>query len=171
MTTADYVIVALVLISMLIGIWRGFVRETLGLATWLFAAVMAWLFAGTAAQLLTGLIAEPSFRLAAAGAGLFLFGLLVGTLITSLITRAVRGSFFSGADRTLGAGMGLLRGLALAVLGVWLLRATPVTQDSWWRSSRLIPPLERVALAAEDLLPRSLRGGASAVQNIHVPAI
>lgn len=157
MTAADYGIVVLILISVLIGIWRGFVRESLGLATWTLALVLTWWFARPLADRLAPYVDTPSLRLAVAGAALFLAGLLVGSVVTALLSGVVRASVLASTDRTLGGGIGLMRGLVLVLAAVWLLRGTPLAEDPWWKSARLIPHLERAAEEVDQLLPERLR--------------
>ena len=46
MTPVDYVILFLSLISVVVGVWRGFTTEALSLITLLAAIALAWTFAG-----------------------------------------------------------------------------------------------------------------------------
>lgn len=155
MTGVDYGIVALILVSSLIGVLRGFARESLGLATWILAFLLAWLGASTVVEWLAPYIAAPSVRVATAYASLFLGGLLIGSLITSLVVDAIRSSRFSPADRTLGAGLGLIRGVFLVVVAVWLLGQTPASRDEWWSQSRLIGQFKVLADELDALVPRT----------------
>lgn len=155
MTGVDFGIAGLILASTLIGVLRGFARESLGLATWVFAFLLAWLFAAPVVEWLAPHIGAPSVRVATAYAALFLGGLLAGGILTSLVVDAIRGSRFSPADRTLGAGLGLIRGLFLVVVAVWLLRQTPAIRDAWWSQSRLIGHFEVLADELDAIVPRA----------------
>lgn len=70
-TWVDWAIVAIIGVSALISIKRGFVKEALSLVVWIVAGVVAWLFGGAVAQHLTNFIDIPSARVIAACALLF----------------------------------------------------------------------------------------------------
>ena len=76
MTVIDWVVVFVIVVSSIISIMRGFVKEALSLASWIAALVIARLFTGKLAYLLTDLIASPNWRLATAFAILFVASLL-----------------------------------------------------------------------------------------------
>ena len=85
MIWVDYCIIAIVFASTLVGVIRGFTRETLSLLTWVFAFLLAYLFGDLLAERLDGLISVPSLRLATAYAGLFFGGLVFGAVVTHLL--------------------------------------------------------------------------------------
>ena len=66
MNWADWAILAIVLISGLFSIRRGFVKEALSLVTWVAAFIVARLFTNSLAVVLTDYIQTPSFRIVAA---------------------------------------------------------------------------------------------------------
>lgn len=170
MTHVDLAIVGVVLLSVLIGAWRGFVRELLGLGAWVLAIAMSWWLSVPAAQWLQPYIDAPSIRVAVAGAVLFVLGMIIGGLITALGSRVVRDSWFSGPDHTLGGVLGVLRGLILILALVWVLHRTPAVDNTWWHQSVLIPPLEELALLAEHLLPQAWRESISAIDGASPPS-
>lgn len=145
MNWADYCILVVLLLSTLVGILRGFTRESFGLLTWALAIWLAWQFAHPLAGYLARWMSVPSVRLAAAAGGLFLGGLVLGSIVTHLFTLFIKHSPLVAPDRTLGAGFGLVRGIALVVIAVMLMGLTPVRQDPWWHQSRLIGPFEVAA--------------------------
>jgi membrane protein required for colicin V production len=139
MNWADWTIVAIIAISGLFSLKRGFVKEALSLASWVVAFIVARLFTAPLSMVLQDYIQMPSARIAAAFAILFLVTLVVGALISALIVALVQATGLSGTDRILGIGFGLVRGALLIVVMVALLGITPATQDPWWHDSRLIP--------------------------------
>ncbi|MGL6159355.1 CvpA family protein [Microbulbifer sp.] len=140
MNWADWTILAIVAISTLIGLSRGFVRETLSLLTWVAAFVVAMMFRDELAPLLSRLVDTPSLQVIAAFAILFIFTLLAGAGLNMTLSAFVEATGLSGTDRVLGMVFGLLRGgivvLALLILAPAL---APVEEDGWWRESMLIP--------------------------------
>lgn len=152
---ADLVLLGIVAVSTLVGLWRGFIVEALGLLVWVGAFFAAFQFGKPVSDLFAGSIDTPSARLFAAYALLFVGVLMLGGLVTWLVGRMVSSTGLSGTDRTLGLVFGLLRGGAVACLLVLLLGFTPMPQDDWWRESRLMPGFERGAVALRELLPEA----------------
>lgn len=155
MNWADYGIVAIVILSALIGALRGFTREIFGLGTWAVAIVVTILFGAQLAVMLQPHIATPLWRTGAAYGGLFLGGLLVGGILTALLVARVRESRFSSTDRTLGAGLGLVRGIVAVGLVVLLARTSGMNEKPWWQASMLIPPSVVLADGLDVIIPDS----------------
>jgi membrane protein required for colicin V production len=139
MTWADWAIVGVLVLSALISIKRGFVKEALSLATWVAAVIIAIIFADRLAVLLEDYIATPSVREMAAFALLFVATLLVGAMVSYLIGALVRVTGLTGTDRLLGMLFGLARGFVIVMaLLIFLPGIIPVDQDPWWQESNLI---------------------------------
>ncbi|MBB3103542.1 CvpA family protein [Azomonas macrocytogenes] len=145
LTWVDWAIVAIVVISSLISLKRGFVKEALSLVTWIVAAIVAWMFGGSLSHYLVGYIGTPSIQVIAACALLFIATLLVGALVNFLLGELIRVTGLSGTDRFLGMAFGVARGCLLVVILVGLLSLGPVQQDVWWQESTLIPHFLRIA--------------------------
>lgn len=140
MNWADWGIVAVLVISSLISIKRGFVKEALSLVVWLVAIVVATTFRSQASLLLADHIQTPSLREMAAFAILFVATLIVGACVNFLISQLVKITGLSGTDRLLGMLFGLARGLVIVMALLIIVPGfIPVNQDPWWASSQLIP--------------------------------
>ncbi|CAD5109751.1 CvpA family protein [Zestomonas carbonaria] len=144
-TWFDWAIIAIIVVSSLISLRRGFVKEALSLVTWIVAGVVAWMFGGALAGHLTEFIDTPSARVITACALLFIVTLLVGALVNFLIGELIRVTGLDGTDRVLGMVFGAARGALLVVVAVGLLSLAPVQQDSWWQQSTLLPHFLMVA--------------------------
>ncbi|MDR2012430.1 MAG: CvpA family protein [Rhodanobacter sp.] len=153
---ADYTILALLALSILMGLWRGFIGEVIALVCWLCAFWVAWMLGPTLAQRFTTTISTPSARMLLAYALCFVAVLIVGAIVSYLMRKLVEGSGLSGSDRLLGMVFGLARGVALVVLIVMLLELTPFTRDPWWHESRLLPEFEGGAHWATEHLPADM---------------
>lgn len=154
MTWIDYCIAALALISVLVGVMRGFTREILSLLTWIFAFASAVLFGGRAGHLLENHIADPALREAVACGLVFFAVLLIGAIFTHVAVQAVRDSRFSASDRTLGGGVGVLRAVIVLVLFVLVAGRLGANEDSWWQKSRIVPHVVGLAHGFETLIPQ-----------------
>ena len=140
MNWADWVILGIVLISSLMSLRRGFVREAISLATWVAAFVIGRLFYEVLADIIAGYFdAAPSVHQLVAFLILFIATLIVGNLIGSLFASLIKLTGLSATDRVLGVGFGALRGGLVVVIMLVLLKMTPAIEDPWWRESQLIP--------------------------------
>lgn len=153
MLWVDYLIIGIVLVSAVIGLFRGFIKEVISVVTWIVAFFVALYFTVPASGLLENSISTPSLRKAVAGAVLFVGVLLAGGIINFLIGKLVLKSGLAGTDRTLGGVFGLVRGGAVVLLLMLLAALTPMPKDPWWRESTIIPHMEPYAIQVRNLLP------------------
>jgi membrane protein required for colicin V production len=152
MNATDYVVIAAVLVSAIIGAMRGFLREAVALATWLLALFLAWHFADLIEPHLGGVLAGSYVKPWAARVIIVLIVLLVGAGVGALLEHFVRLSIFSGMDRFLGLVFGLLRGVVLLGVFVILGQLLRLDSDKWWTRSLLIPYGESVANGLRSLV-------------------
>ena len=138
-TAIDWLIVGIVVISALISVVRGFVKEALSLVTLVAAILIARLFGGQVAGLLVNVISVPSLRLVAAYGGLYLAVMIIGGMINYLIYQVVKLAGLSTFNRILGMAFGCVRGGLIVVVAVAILSRMPISDDEWWTTSILIP--------------------------------
>ncbi|MEB6592664.1 MULTISPECIES: CvpA family protein [Pseudomonas] len=151
-TLVDWAIIAIIAVSTLISLKRGFVKEALSLLIWIIAGAVAWMFGGSLSVYLESYIQTPSMRVIAGCAILFVATLLVGAMLNFLIGELIRVTGLSGTDRFLGMAFGAARGALLVVVAIGLLSLGPVQQDTWWQESRLIPQFLLVADWSKNLI-------------------
>jgi len=156
MTVIDWVILGIIVVSGVISLMRGFVKEALSLVSWLVALFVARFFSGNLATLLEGQIATNSLRWVVAFVILFAATLFMMALINYLIVQVVKATGLTGTDRVLGMVFGMVRGLLIVVVLVYLGQMTMLPGDEWWQSSSLIPHLEIVAEWARKTLPAAV---------------
>jgi membrane protein required for colicin V production len=149
---ADYCIIAALGLSVLMGLWRGFIGEAIALACWVLAFWVAWTFGAQLATQFTA-ITLPSARLVLGYAICFVGVLIAGALVGFLMRKLIAGSGLSGSDRMLGMVFGLIRGLAIVTIAVLILKFTPLPQDPWWKESKLLPTFENAARWLSTKLP------------------
>lgn len=133
MTTIDWAVIAIIVVSAIISLLRGFVKEALSLASWIAALAIARLFTGKLAYLMTDLIESPNWRLAAAFAILFVSSLIVGAMINHLLSEVIRMAGLSGTDRLLGVVFGVIRGIIVVVAILAIMRLFAL--DSLWEDA------------------------------------
>jgi membrane protein required for colicin V production len=113
---ADIVIAAVLLISGVLALFRGFVKESLTIIGWIGAIFITLYGYQLLAPLLADFIKESWIAEIVAAAGLFLVSLIILTILSHMISSRVQGSMLGHLDRALGFVFGLVRGLALVCL-------------------------------------------------------
>ena len=156
MAGLDIAILTIVLISALISLVRGFVREAFSLAVWVLAFWVSWSFFRDLEVPLQAWIESPTVRLGLAFAGLMIATLVVGGLVNFLIIQLVERTGMSGTDRLIGMIFGAARGVLLVAVLVLLAGLTPIPREDWWLSSELVGYFQELAYWLRDLLPPEL---------------
>ncbi len=132
----DWVFIAILLLSVVVGLLRGLVFEVLSLLGWLAAYLAAqWLTPSLAPHLPVG---APGSALnhAATFASAFIAVLIVWGLLTRLLRMAIRATPLSAADRVLGATFGLARALVVMLAITTIVMLTSLAQSTAWQQSR-----------------------------------
>lgn len=156
MPIADVLIAVAVVISVLVGLLRGFVKEALSVATLLIAVWAAFSFGSYAGRLTDQWIASGGLQLWLGRLLVFLAVLVAGGLLGWGVSRMVRLSVLSGTDRALGGLFGFLRGALLTGLFVIGGQLASFDRDAWWQESRLIPYGSLVADWIRVMAPRGI---------------
>jgi membrane protein required for colicin V production len=156
MNGLDWVVVAILGVSVLSGFARGFVRTVLGLAGWIMAAIVAFRFGDMLGDALLMGIRNPTVRGAIAMVALFLLVGLLAAMIGALVARMVHAVGLGTGDRLLGAFFGAARGVAFVMLATVAAGFTQLPQSGMWRGSFFGPLLESWVLDVRPLLPESL---------------
>lgn len=153
MTWPDYVILATIGISLLVGVLRGFIKEVFSLVVWAAAFVVAYRFGGDVGVLMEEQVSVPSARTAIGFIGLFIVVLVVGGLANYLLGRLVKSTGLSGTDRLLGGFFGIARGIAIVVAAILVAGFTPLPADPWWKESKLIRSFMPMVMWSAEFLP------------------
>lgn len=154
----DFAMIGLVLISSIIGLFRGFVREAFSLVTWVVAIWVGLTFSRGFSDFLENFISYPSARIALSFAILFFITLILGSFIGYLLGALIRKTGLTGTDRFLGIIFGIARGVLVVAILVVLAGLTPLPEDPWWRESKLIPPFQSIAVWMRSHIPGGLAG-------------
>jgi membrane protein required for colicin V production len=154
MNAADILILVVPALSMLFGLWRGFVISVLSLLCWIAAFWVAWAFGDRVAGFYGRFLQEPAACLIAGYLTCFLGVLVVGALLGWMVRKLIDRGGLGGGDRFLGMLFGLARGLLLVTFAVLMLGFTAVPREAaWWRQSMLLPAFENGATWFAGRLP------------------
>ena len=136
---ADVVMAIVIVVSAVFGLMRGLVREVLSLVIWVSALLLGIAFAAPVAGIL-GLDLSAGLQTAIGFAIVFVAVLVGGALAQRLFGGLVESTGLTGTDRTLGLVFGTVRGAAVVLVALILLR--PFAESRlWWSESRIAPPL------------------------------
>jgi membrane protein required for colicin V production len=157
MNTLDYIIIAILGISVLVGLWRGLISEVLALLTWIAAFWVAWVFGPGVSTHFERWISVASVRLLVGYGICFIAVLILGGLVRFFIQRLLESTGLDGTDRILGMIFGLARGLLLVALLVFLLSFTALVRDPLWQQSVLLPQFQGLVAWLDKELPQDVR--------------
>ncbi|MFA6970407.1 MAG: CvpA family protein [Gallionella sp.] len=151
MTGFDYAVIGIMLLSLSLGLWRGLVYEVLSLLGWPLAFLLSRQFAGTLEPLLP--VSQEAARVALAYALVFIAALICWGMLVWLFARLVRAAGLGVLDSLLGSLFGLLRGVLIILILVWLAGASSIPEQGFWRDAKFGKPAEDVALLTKAVLP------------------
>jgi membrane protein required for colicin V production len=155
MTAFDFIVIGIIGLSTLFAFARGFVRVVISLVAWVVALVAAFQYADVLAAWLPGFADAGRARYIVAFVLLMAVVLLVGALLGWLLSRLVRAVGLGVVDRTLGAVLGVARGMLIVVIGVLIAGLTTFPQQEWWRHAMFAPALVDAALSVRPWLPQA----------------
>jgi len=139
MVTVDYLLAAVFLLSALMGLFRGLVKEALSLVGWVVAVWCSWHFGEAVAARIPSVADDSFIETWVARLIVLIVVLILSGLLSRLIAHLVHQSGLSGTDRLIGMIFGMARGVVLIGLVVLLLDATGFDANPWWQDSKLIP--------------------------------
>ena len=149
----DWALLALLALSIVVGLWRGLVFEVLSLLGWIAGYVAAQAFAPEVAVHVPIGAPGSAINLAVAFAALFLLALIAWALASRLLRLLIHATPLQVIDRALGGGFGLLRGAVLLLALATVVSLTPAAQSEPWRGSVGARGLTQMLASLKPLLP------------------
>ncbi|HEY9029138.1 MAG TPA: CvpA family protein [Burkholderiaceae bacterium] len=155
----DIALLAVFGLSVLIGLWRGFVFEIVSLLGWLVAFVIA----NSAGPFLAEFVpfgSDPQVRLWTAYIVVFLAILLTCTLLARMLRALISATPLSFVDHLLGGVFGVMRGALICVVIGTLVTLSPFASSTTWKASHGSLWLGMALEGLKPVLPQSL--------NVHI---
>ena len=160
MTGLDFAVAGVLLISMLLGLWRGLIYEVMALLGWPIAFVVSRLFVDDLVSLLSSVI-EPSapssmqdLSLAAATYALsFIAVLIAWAFLSKMLSNLMKAAGAGWTDMAWGGLFGTLRGVLVLLVLVWMVGLTNFPEYPFWRDAAARKTLEDTALFTKGWLP------------------
>ena len=141
MVWIDWALLAVLLLSALLGLWRGLVYEVISVAGWVAAFVLAQAYASDVAAWLPMDGFSAPLQLAAGFAVVFMVAAFAGGLVAWVVKKLVESVGLRPVDRVLGGAFGLVRGLVI------LLGVAVVAVFVEWRTTAHVTVADGVFLA------------------------
>lgn len=156
----DLVVIAVVVISALIALVRGFTREVLSVMAWIGAAVAALYLLPFVQPLARRHLSPDLLADGIAGISIFIVSLVLLSYLSHRISERVRGSPVGALDHTLGFVFGVLRGALLISIAFlftdWMIGSDEEERPEWLREARTLPLMEAGAGTLIALAPSGL---------------
>lgn len=152
----DFAFITVILISIVLGIIKGFVRELFSLAFFIIAVILSFLFYAELGNMFFGSIKNRDIANFAAFASIFIGVLIVGSLVTYSLKRLFVIGPLKAVDRILGAAFGLVRGILICGILVFGLIVFPI-HDKLVKESQMCPYIIETVDIFLKLLPEKFR--------------
>lgn len=162
MTGFDFAVIAILLVSLLFGLWRGLLYEVLSLLGWPLAFMLSNMYSEGIAQHIP--IQHEMFRTTGAYVLVFIAAMIVWGILVWGLTKLLRAIGLGKLDRMLGGLFGVVRGLLIVLAVVWLAGMTDIPEHPFWQDAQMSRGAEDVALLTKAWLPENI------AQRIHYRA-
>lgn len=155
----DFIVLAVVLISSTLGFFRGFVKESITLATWILAIWAALAYGPVFSEYLPFTFGGPSLMKIIGSILLFFLIIIIGGIFNFLLSQIIDETRLGRIDNVLGLFFGAFRGAVVITIAVFLLTSlSSIPEDSWWTNSYTMPYFQDAALWIKSQLPESWAG-------------
>lgn len=149
----DWILLAVLGLSFLLGVWRGLVHEVLSLAGWVAAFYLAQMYAPQTGAWLPMEGSSQMLRYAAGFVVTFIAVLVATVLISWVVKKMVSAVGLGPLDRLLGSLFGLLRGVVVLLAATVLVGMTPMRESEAWQQAQGAKWLQQCLHLLKPVLP------------------
>ncbi|KTD64124.1 CvpA family protein [Legionella spiritensis] len=153
----DLAIAAIIALSVLTGLIRGFVKELIALCIWILALWLAYRCNDMLNPWLQPYIQDNTVRKGAGFVLILMATLLVGAIINAIFSFIMKRTGLSGTDRMLGMAFGFIRGVFIVSLIILVVQMTSMPHEEYSRNSRLYSSFNPVVHWLNGLVPEFIK--------------
>jgi len=153
LSAVDWILLAVLGLSLLLGVWRGIVQEVLSLAGWVVAFYVSQLYAPLAAAWLPMEGSSQMLRYAAGFVVVFIAVLVTTVLVSWVVKKLVSAVGLGLLDRLLGSIFGLMRGVVILLAATVIVGMTPMRETEAWKQAQGAQWLQQLLHVLKPVLP------------------
>jgi membrane protein required for colicin V production len=158
LSLTDGVLCGILLLSLVIGAWRGLVHELMSLAGWVAAFFVAqWLAQDVVQWLPLWREAAPQVRYALSFVLVFVASMFAAALVSWLLGKVVSTAGLKPVDRSLGGIFGLVRGVVVLLVLAVVVHLLGMRSQDWWQDSWVTPVLSTLLTGLKLVLPQTMQ--------------
>lgn len=156
----DIFIITLMASSAIVGIIRGFVKESMAFVGWGIATFAAVNYGDEVSNYIGQIIIHTKLAYSISYSGVFLVTILIWNMISYIIYQYIRYSSFSLFDRFLGAMFGFLRGVLFIGLLIVIIKSFGLSQYVVIEESNLFEYFYPISSYLASFIPNDLASNA-----------
>jgi len=153
LSAVDWILLAVLGLSFLLGLWRGIVQEVLSLAGWVAAFYVSQIYAPLAAAWLPMEGSSQMLRYAAGFVVVFVAVLVATVLVSFVVKKLISAVGLGPLDRLLGSLFGLMRGVVILLAVTVLVGMTPMRETLAWKQAQGAQWLQQFLHVLKPILP------------------
>jgi len=154
MSFIDILIILVLFASLILGFFRGFVKELMSLMAWVFAFFVAYYFSSSVAIVLP-FDAEVSIKYVTSFVLIFIFVLIISSILIKFISAFVHKIGLGASNIILGGLFGILRGVIIVYFLVFVIEKTSFAEDADWQQSNSIVLIKLLVEKTFPYLPQN----------------
>jgi membrane protein required for colicin V production len=152
----DWALLAVLLISVVVGLWRGLVFEVLSLVGWVVAFIAAQALAPQGATVVPIGVPGSALNHGVAFFAIFVIALVLWAMASRLVRVLIHATPLQPVDRVLGGVFGLARGAVLLLAVAMLVMLSPAQRSQAWQRSQGAAWLATVLQGLKPVLPSAI---------------
>jgi membrane protein required for colicin V production len=152
MSYLDYFFISIILLSLLVGCFRGFTRELFSLVGWVFAFYFANLFTGDLLQFVSFEFGEH-VNFIIIYMSIFIIILLLATLLATIFNKLIKNIGLGFLNVIIGGIFGLMRGVLISFIIIFLVEKTSFISEVSLAESKTIPVIKLAIKKTLSYLP------------------
>jgi membrane protein required for colicin V production len=153
LSAVDWMLLAVLGLSFLLGLWRGIVQEVLSLTGWVAAFYVSQMYAPVAAVWLPMEGSSQMLRYAAGFVVVFIAVLVATVLVSFVVKKLVSAVGLGPLDRLLGSLFGFMRGVVILLAVTVFVGMTPMRDTEAWKQAQGTQWLQQFLHVLKPVLP------------------